>query len=116
MAYRVAQQPTRARRGTCTARGHRAVVACGGGLVQQAASSRATRCGGTSGDSSRGMRGGARQGETGVDAPRWRRDDRVERSARDGGVPVEGGSDDRRRVRRGPGARGGQGVEEMVVD
>jgi hypothetical protein len=40
----------------------------------------------------------------------------AERSARDGGVLVEGGSDDRRRVRRGPAAQGGQGGEEMVVD
>jgi hypothetical protein len=47
---------------------------------------------------------------------RRRRDDGVERTARDGDVPVEGGSDDRQRVWRGPAARGEQGCEEMAVD
>jgi hypothetical protein len=47
----------------------------------------------------RGGGGGAGQGGTGRDAPRRGHDDGAERSARDSGVPVEGGSNDRRRVR-----------------
>jgi hypothetical protein len=45
----------------------------------------------------------------------WRRNDGAERSAQDGGVLMEGSSGDRRRVRRGPAAQGGQGGEEMAV-
>jgi hypothetical protein len=55
----------------------------------------------------RGNRGRcrARQNWRGrTEAAMWRR---AERSARDGGVPVEGDSDDRRRVQGGPAARGG---------
>jgi hypothetical protein len=46
-----------------------------------------------------GRGGGVGQGGTGGDASRRRRDDGVKRSDRDGGVPVEGGSGDHRRVR-----------------
>jgi hypothetical protein len=42
------------------------------------------------------MRGRCQTRQNGGDAPRRLRDDRAERSTRDGGVPVEGGSGDRR--------------------
>jgi hypothetical protein len=64
---------------------------CGGGLARPAASSRATRCGGTGGDSSHKKRGRCRA--------RWDRrrctealhDEGAAESAQDGGIPVEGG-------------------------
>jgi hypothetical protein len=46
-------------------------------------------------------RGGAGQGGTRGDVPRRRRDDGAEGSARDGGVPVQGGSGGCRRPRGG---------------
>jgi hypothetical protein len=105
-------RPARAWHSTRAARGHRATPGWHGrqrlagrlGVGEQAGIAH-TRRGGCAG-----------QGGTGGDASRRPCDDRAERSARDDGAPVEGGSVDHRRVRQGPAAREEQGCEEMAVD